>query len=29
MGLIAGAMTRSGRIGMVGGYAYGEVNRLF
>lgn len=29
MGLIAGSMTKSGKIGMVGGYPIGEVNRLF
>ncbi len=29
MGIIAGAMSRSGKIGMVGGYPIGEVNRLF
>src|SRR3546814_15398459 len=29
MGMIAGAMSKSGRIGMVGGYPIGEVNRLF
>lgn len=29
MGLLAGAMTKSGKIGMVGGYPIGEVNRLF
>ena len=29
MGLIAGSMTESNRIGMVGGYPIGEVNRLF
>lgn len=29
MGMIAGAMTRSNKIGMVGGYPIGEVNRLF
>lgn len=29
MGILAGAMTRSKRIGMVGGYPIGEVNRLF
>lgn len=29
MGMIAGAMTKSGKIGMVGGYPIGEVNRLF
>ena len=29
MGIIAGTMTESNRIGMVGGYPIGEVNRLF
>jgi len=29
MGMIAGTMTRTGKIGMVGGYPIGEVNRLF
>jgi len=29
MGMIAGTMTTSNRIGMVGGYPIGEVNRLF
>jgi len=29
MGVIAGSMTKSGKIGMVGGYPIGEVNRLF
>ncbi len=29
MGMIAGSMTKSNKIGMVGGYAIGEVNRLF
>ena len=29
MGMIAGAMTKGGKIGMVGGYPIGEVNRLF
>src|SRR3546814_7853461 len=29
MGMIAGAMSKPGRIGMVGGYPIGEVNRLF
>ena len=29
MGIIAGAMTKDGKIGMVGGYPIGEVNRLF
>jgi basic membrane lipoprotein Med (substrate-binding protein (PBP1-ABC) superfamily) len=29
MGMIAGAMTRNNKIGMVGGYPIGEVNRLF
>ncbi len=29
MGILAGSMTASGRIGMVGGYPIGEVNRLF
>jgi len=29
MGIIAGSMTDSNRIGMVGGYPIGEVNRLF
>jgi len=29
MGIIAGSMTESNRIGMVGGYPIGEVNRLF
>lgn len=29
MGMIAGSMTKTGRIGMVGGYPIGEVNRLF
>ena len=29
MGVLAGAMTKSNRIGMVGGYSIGEVNRLF
>jgi len=29
MGKIAGAMTKSNKIGMVGGYPIGEVNRLF
>ncbi|MGQ7847890.1 BMP family protein [Granulosicoccus sp. 3-233] len=29
MGMIAGSMTESNRIGMVGGYPIGEVNRLF
>ena len=29
MGIIAGAMSKTGKIGMVGGYPIGEVNRLF
>jgi basic membrane lipoprotein Med (substrate-binding protein (PBP1-ABC) superfamily) len=29
MGIIAGSMTTSNKIGMVGGYPIGEVNRLF
>lgn len=29
MGMIAGTMTKSNKIGMVGGYPIGEVNRLF
>ncbi len=29
MGYIAGSMTKSNKIGMVGGYPIGEVNRLF
>lgn len=29
MGILAGSMTGSNRIGMVGGYPVGEVNRLF
>jgi basic membrane protein A and related proteins len=29
MGVIAGSMSKSGKIGMVGGYPIGEVNRLF
>src|SRR3546814_9741504 len=29
MGVLAGTMTKTGRIGMVGGHAIGEVNRLF
>ena len=29
MGIIAGHMTKNNRIGMVGGYPIGEVNRLF
>jgi len=29
MGMIAGDLTKSNRIGMVGGYPIGEVNRLF
>jgi basic membrane protein A and related proteins len=29
MGIIAGSMTKSNKIGMVGGYPIGEVNRLF
>ena len=29
MGLIAGAMTKTNKIGMVGGFPIGEVNRLF
>ena len=29
MGVIAGGMTKSNKIGMVGGYPIGEVNRLF
>ena len=29
MGILAGLMTATGRIGMVGGYPIGEVNRLF
>ena len=29
MGMIAGNMTKAKKIGMVGGYAIGEVNRLF
>lgn len=29
MGMIAGTMTKTDRIGMVGGYPIGEVNRLF
>lgn len=29
MGIIAGSMTKTNRIGMVGGYPIGEVNRLF
>ncbi len=29
MGILAGAMTTSNRIGMVGGYPIGEINRLF
>ena len=29
MGVVAGSMTKTNRIGMVGGYPIGEVNRLF
>ena len=29
MGILAGSMTKNNRIGMVGGYPIGEVNRLF
>jgi len=29
MGMIAGSMTKSNKLGMVGGYPIGEVNRLF
>jgi len=29
MGILAGAMTKSNKLGMVGGYPIGEVNRLF
>ncbi len=29
MGVIAGTMTRTNKVGMVGGYPIGEVNRLF
>jgi len=29
MGMVAGSMTTSNKIGMVGGYPIGEVNRLF
>ena len=29
MGILAGSMTKTNRIGMVGGYPIGEVNRLF
>ena len=29
MGILAGSMTKSNQIGMVGGYPIGEVNRLF
>lgn len=29
MGIIAGSMTKSNKIGLVGGYPIGEVNRLF
>jgi len=29
MGILAGAMTKSKKLGMVGGYPIGEVNRLF
>ena len=29
MGILAGAMTKSNNLGMVGGYPIGEVNRLF
>ncbi|MHA1525285.1 MAG: BMP family protein [Alphaproteobacteria bacterium] len=29
MGILAGSMTKSNKIGMVGGYPIGEVNRLF
>ncbi len=29
MGMVAGSMTKSNKIGMVGGYPIGEVNRLF
>ena len=29
MGIVAGHMTKAKKIGMVGGYAIGEVNRLF
>ena len=29
MGILAGSMTKDGKIGMVGGYPIGEVNRLF
>lgn len=29
MGVVAGSLTKSNRIGMVGGYPIGEVNRLF
>jgi len=29
MGMIAGSMTKSNKIGLVGGYPIGEVNRLF
>jgi basic membrane protein A len=29
MGILAGSMSKNGKIGMVGGYPIGEVNRLF
>lgn len=29
MGILAGSMSKTGKIGMVGGYPIGEVNRLF
>ncbi len=29
MGMIAGSITKTNKIGMVGGYPIGEVNRLF
>ena len=29
MGMIAGSITTSNKIGMVGGYPTGEINRLF
>lgn len=29
MGILAGSMSKSGKLGMVGGYPIGEVNRLF
>src|SRR3546814_5522462 len=29
MGVLAGTLSKTGKIGMVGGHAIGEVNRLF